>query len=53
MAGAMILVTANSTITYILIFFAELSLNLNWAIVADILLVSKNLIKIDVISPVF
>uniref|UniRef100_A0A336KI24 CSON008585 protein n=1 Tax=Culicoides sonorensis TaxID=179676 RepID=A0A336KI24_CULSO len=38
MAAAMILVTANSTLTYTLIFFAELSLNLNWAIVADILL---------------
>lgn len=29
----------NSTLTYICIFFGELALNLNWAIVADILLV--------------
>lgn len=41
MAGAMLVVSFNTTLTYILIFFAELSLNLNWAIVADILLVSK------------
>lgn len=41
MAGAMLFVTANATLTYILIFFAELTLNLNWAIVADMLLVSN------------
>lgn len=29
----------NSTLTYVCIFFGELALNLNWAIVADILLV--------------
>jgi predicted MFS family arabinose efflux permease len=37
-AGAMLAITANSTIAYILVFFGQLTLNLNWAIVADILL---------------
>lgn len=41
MSGAMLTVSSNSTLTYVLIFFAELTLNLNWAVVADILLVSK------------
>lgn len=41
MAGAMLVVSVNTTLTYFLIFFAELFLNLNWAIVADILLVSN------------
>ncbi|XP_050074167.1 protein spinster isoform X2 [Anopheles maculipalpis] len=36
--GAMILVRVNIYATYALIFFGELALNLNWAIVADILL---------------
>lgn len=39
MTGAMILVSDNTVATYILIFFGQLSLNMNWAIVADILLV--------------
>jgi hypothetical protein len=39
LAGAMLAITANSTIAYILVFFGQLMLNLNWAIVADILLV--------------
>lgn len=38
-AGAMILITENSTIAYTLTFLGQLTLNLNWAIVADILLV--------------
>ncbi|XP_073848475.1 lysolipid transporter protein spinster isoform X1 [Musca autumnalis] len=38
MTGAMILVSDNTVATYILIFFGQLSLNMNWAIVADILL---------------
>uniref|UniRef100_A0A023EVL5 Putative sugar transporter/spinster transmembrane protein n=1 Tax=Aedes albopictus TaxID=7160 RepID=A0A023EVL5_AEDAL len=38
LAGAMLTVNVNSTLAYVLIFFAELTLNLNWAIVADILL---------------
>lgn len=39
LTGAMILVTENSIATYVLIFLGQLSLNMNWAIVADILLV--------------
>lgn len=38
-AGAMIMVTANTAIAYTLVFLGEVALNLNWAIVADILLV--------------
>ncbi|XP_021696331.1 protein spinster isoform X1 [Aedes aegypti] len=38
LAGAMLTVNVNATLAYVLIFFAELTLNLNWAIVADILL---------------
>uniref|UniRef100_A0AAG5DHL2 Major facilitator superfamily (MFS) profile domain-containing protein n=1 Tax=Anopheles atroparvus TaxID=41427 RepID=A0AAG5DHL2_ANOAO len=38
LVGAMFTVRANIHATYALIFFAELALNLNWAIVADILL---------------
>lgn len=41
LAGSMIMVTANTTIAYTLVFLGEVSLNLNWAIVADILLVRK------------
>lgn len=37
-AGAMLLITANATAAYVLVFFGELALNLNWAIVADMLL---------------
>jgi hypothetical protein len=40
MAAAMYYVnTVDTALTFTLIFFAELALNLNWAIVADILLV--------------
>uniref|UniRef100_A0A182P875 Major facilitator superfamily (MFS) profile domain-containing protein n=1 Tax=Anopheles epiroticus TaxID=199890 RepID=A0A182P875_9DIPT len=38
LVGAMFLVRINIHATYALIFFGELALNLNWAIVADILL---------------
>lgn len=38
LAGAMLTVNVNTTLAYVLVFFAELTLNLNWAIVADILL---------------
>ncbi|XP_055626649.1 protein spinster isoform X1 [Toxorhynchites rutilus septentrionalis] len=38
LAGGMLMVTANTTLAYVLVFFGELALNLNWAIVADILL---------------
>ncbi|XP_037823534.1 protein spinster isoform X1 [Lucilia sericata] len=38
LTGAMIIVTQNSVSTYVLIFLGQLSLNMNWAIVADILL---------------
>lgn len=38
-AGAMLVVTANSTLAYILVFLGEVALNCNWAIVADMLLV--------------
>lgn len=36
---AIVTVTANSVLCYTLVFFGQLSLNLNWSIVADILLV--------------
>lgn len=39
MTGAIIIVSQREIATYVLIFFAQLTLNLNWAIVADILLV--------------
>lgn len=42
-AGAMLMVTANAPIAYALVFFGELALNLNWAIVADMLLVRNPL----------
>lgn len=38
LAGAMLMVSVNATLAYVLIFFGELALNLNWAIVADMLL---------------
>lgn len=41
LAGSMIMVTANTTIAYTCVFLGEVALNLNWAIVADILLVRK------------
>lgn len=42
---AMITAKTNSVLCYTLIFFGQLSLNLNWAIVADMLLVSDNIKK--------
>lgn len=39
-AGAMLFVTVNSTVAYLLVFLGEIALNCNWAIVADMLLVS-------------
>lgn len=39
LAGGMIMITQNELIAYVLVFFGEIALNLNWAIVADILLV--------------
>lgn len=41
-AAAMIVVSSSTTWAFTLMFFAELALNLNWAIVADILLVRKD-----------
>lgn len=41
LAGSMLVVEKNATIAYTLVFFGEVALNLNWAIVADILLVRK------------
>lgn len=41
-AGAMLMVTVNSTVAYILVFLGEVALNCNWAIVADMLLVRIN-----------
>jgi len=38
---AMITANTNSTLCYVLIFCGQLSLNLNWSIVADMLLVSN------------
>lgn len=40
---AMLTVNKNSTLRYTLVFFGQLALNLNWAIVADMLLVSNNI----------
>lgn len=39
LTGSMIMITKNELIAYTLVFFGEVALNLNWAIVADILLV--------------
>lgn len=39
LTGAMIMIRKNELIAYTLVFFGEVALNLNWAIVADILLV--------------
>lgn len=38
---AMITANTNSVLCYTLIFFGQLALNLNWSIIADILLVSS------------
>lgn len=40
--AAMLLVSVNAPAAYCLIFIGEIALNLNWAIVADILLVRIN-----------
>lgn len=40
---AIITADTNTTVCYILIFLGQVALNLNWAIVADILLVSITL----------
>lgn len=53
MAGAIILVSANTGLTYFCIFLAELSLNLNWAIVADILLVSSRSLSNFIFKGIF
>lgn len=39
LAGSMLMITASEPIAYLLVFFGEIALNLNWAIVADMLLV--------------
>lgn len=39
LTGACLIVSYHTLSTYILIFLGQLSLNMNWAIVADILLV--------------
>lgn len=39
LAGSMLVVSANTTLAYLLVFLGSVALNLNWAIVADILLV--------------
>lgn len=39
LAASMLVVSVNSTLAYLLVFFGSVALNLNWAIVADILLV--------------
>lgn len=39
LAGAMLAITYNSTLAYILVFIGEVALNCNWAVVADMLLV--------------
>lgn len=45
LTGACLLVSSQTSFTYTLIFFGQLALNLNWAIVADILLVRTNQMK--------
>lgn len=41
MLAAILCVDVDITAAYVFIFFSELTLNLNWSIVADILLVSN------------
>lgn len=38
---ALIFAGSDSTVCYILVFFGQLAINLNWSIVADMLLVSS------------
>lgn len=51
LAGAMIMVTANTAIAYTMVFLGEVALNLNWAIVADILLV--RIFNVSIENPKF
>lgn len=39
LAGSMLVVSVNESLAYLLVFLGSVALNLNWAIVADILLV--------------
>lgn len=39
LTGACLIVSSQTILTYILIFFGQLAINVNWAIVADMLLV--------------
>lgn len=39
LTGCTFAVTRNPTLAYVLLFFGQVALNLNWAIVADMLLV--------------
>lgn len=50
LAGGMIMITENVTIAFILVFFGEVALNLNWAIVADILLVRLCVFYLNICS---
>lgn len=43
--GATYASTVNSTMCYVLLFLGQLTLNLNWAIVCDIVLVRKRKLK--------
>lgn len=42
LAGSMLMIESSEPIAYLLVFLGEIALNLNWAIVADILLVRLN-----------
>lgn len=42
LAGSMLMIESSEPIAYLLVFLGEIALNLNWAIVADILLVRMN-----------
>lgn len=41
-SASMIFVTYSAPLAYLLVFLGEVALNLNWAIVADMLLVRRN-----------
>lgn len=47
LAAGMIIITANEPIAYVLVFFGEIALNLNWAIVADMTLVRNCVFNLD------
>lgn len=56
LAAAMILVTVNAPLAYISVFLGQIALNLNWAIVADMLLVriySKSTLSINFFTASF